>query len=994
MRWLLALPRPVDLTKLPHLSLRYRAAGQVAPTTYAIWLGDRAAGTGGSSVIALHAGRLKADDRWHTITAKVKSAFVATHLAVGLDCAGREAMLVFDTIRFGSRPPRWTIAEMLPREALTQSWPAGKDGFVVERVSVAGGKPSPFLRQRLKLSGWFASRHIVAERVPFVVETDAAKIPQTSTGGFGALSVRLPAKAREVYLLTAAAAPPTEPWGIKWRAPRPVEMLDVPEKVFYEIRYDRGPADRVLPLDAATGQWGMKRGLRVNVVHPDASRRPTQLLLHDRMQTASFAIVGLTILKDTPRITEPDWDHLRLGPVSLHALAAAVSPPPVQPSEPIVNAGVLRVRFDTGRGLKWLQLEVSGLKDHLSCSPSPVFEVAVKGKTLPSEDWSVTNMEVAGRGRRFHLRNRNVGLAATVECVPGRGNDLLLRMTLTNQGKTPITATLHFPVLCGITLGRAADTCYLFGKRGGIIHHANVAFREPLGERHPLQMDGFFNPRTGLALACLTHDTIAQHHFINVAKNDRGGAWDPEYVLRDLACGESFTATEAALVLREGGWRAIFAAYTEWLATWFKPAAPRKPWFERDFACLACNVDYRHVPAPKRRGAIQPLIDTMMKHIGICDWVHLFGWGSSETYGDWGDYDHYDETVGGLEYFRDNIRRVQDAGIPVSLYLDGYLSSKEGKFAGAQAEEWAMKKTDGSPWYVPQYEAYNQCPYMAAWRDYLSQTYARVARDLRTKILYIDEYGATDGRWKCHAKDHGHNGYEIPYAGEVAMLKQIREAVGPDVALYAEYPPAEVSRQYIDGSITYQALWSADQEHLAPHFIDLPRFAFPDFKQFHIIHYARPYAGNWWLFKFPFFNGEVFRVGEPGLPHMDQPSLAFMRRALHVQCGHREAFSSHNVRPLVPTEVSGVFANLFAAGRENVWTLYNANGRSVHKPVLQVKHIGSATYEDAWNGKPLTPDLVDGLAHVSLDLGPKAVGCVVQRRANGAFPPTLTKEGI
>jgi len=59
------------------------------------------------------------------------------------------------------------------------------------------------------------------------------------------------------------------------------------------------------------------------------------------------------------------------------------------------------------------------------------------------------------------------------------------------------------------------------------------------------------------------------------------------------------------------------------------------------------------------------------------------------------------------------------------------------------------------------------------------------------------------------------------------MLKRIREAVGPEVALYTEYPPAEVSRQYLDGSITYQALWSADQEPLAPHFIDLPRFAFP-----------------------------------------------------------------------------------------------------------------------------------------------------------------------
>ncbi len=178
---------------------------------------------------------------------------------------------------------------------------------------------------------------------------------------------------------------------------------------------------------------------------------------------------------------------------------------------------------------------------------------------------------------------------------------------------------------------------------------------------------------------------------------------------------------------------------------------------------------------------------------------------------------------------------------------------------------------------------------------------------------------------------------------------------------------------------TYQALWSAEQEHLAPHFIDLPRFAFPDFKQFHIIHYARPYAGNWWLFKFPFFNGEVFRIGEPGLPYMDQPSLAFLKRAVQVQCAHRDAFASHRVTPLVATEVNGVFANLFAAKSENVWTLYNANGRSVHKSVLRVKHVASATYRDAWNERALIPELENGDAYVSLELGPKAVGCVVQR---------------
>ena len=122
-----------------------------------------------------------------------------------------------------------------------------------------------------------------------------------------------------------------------------------------------------------------------------------------------------------------------------------------------------------------------------------------------------------------------------------------------------------------------------------------------------------------------------------------------------------------------------------------------------------------------------------------------------------------------------------------------------------------------------------------------------------------------------------------------------------------------------------------------------------------------------------------FLVATPNLPGMDQPALAFLRRAVQLQCAHREAFASRDVEPLVPTELAGVFANRFSAANENVWTLYNANGRGVRAPVLRVKHVNGATYEDAWNGQTFTPILTDGYALVSLDLPPKGVGCLVQK---------------
>jgi hypothetical protein len=114
------------------------------------------------------------------------------------------------------------------------------------------------------------------------------------------------------------------------------------------------------------------------------------------------------------------------------------------------------------------------------------------------------------------------------------------------------------------------------------------------------------------------------------------------------------------------------------------------------------------------------------------------------------------------------------------------------------------------------------------------------------------------------------------------------------------------------------------------------------------------------------------------LPHFDAAALAFQRRAVEVLCAHRAAFSALEVEPLVRTEIAGVFANRFSAGKETVWTLYNANGRSVRGPVLCVEHHGGAAYEDAWRGVRLQPEVTDGIAAVAVELGPKAVGCVVQ----------------
>ncbi len=46
--------------------------------------------------------------------------------------------------------------------------------------------------------------------------------------------------------------------------------------------------------------------------------------------------------------------------------------------------------------------------------------------------------------------------------------------------------------------------------------------------------------------------------------------------------------------------------------------------------------------------------------------------------------------------------------------------------------------------------------------------------------------------------------------------------------------------------------------------------------------------------------------------------------------------------------------------------------------MLAVPHQDGATYLDEWNDTELKPELRDGQAILSLELGPQSIGCVTQ----------------
>jgi hypothetical protein len=338
--------------------------------------------------------------------------------------------------------------------------------------------------------------------------------------------------------------------------------------------------------------------------------------------------------------------------------------------------------------------------------------------------------------------------------------------------------------------------------------------------------------------------------------------------------------------------------------------------------------------------------------------------------------------TGGADNLRAAIRRFQDdRHIPVSLYMIPDRCSKQSEVGKRLGEQVACRNADGSlsqdeyQWYV--------CPGVKAWQDHYVAAVQRTQQETGVKAIYVDVFGFSRGH-RCHAQDHGH---EVPLQANKAtreLLRRIREALPPDVAVWSEFPVDDRSAPYIDGNIHYYCLnwheyFSLTHDHLesAPQFAataqNAYRYVFPHIRQFIFLCGSEDWSSE---AKFPFFNGEpLYDVSWflYATPHLER-----MRKSLRLQQEHADCFSSARPVMEVPTEQWEVHANEFPGQRRTAWTLYNARYTTVRGPVLKVAHQPGATYYDAWNGKALQPTIRAGQAIISLSLGPQELGCVVQ----------------
>ena len=559
---------------------------------------------------------------------------------------------------------------------------------------------------------------------------------------------------------------------------------------------------------------------------------------------------------------------------------------------------------------------------------------------------------------------------------------ILLTLRIVNDDAKPQVVTPTFPDL-KLRGTNAADhrlLRYCFPARVALVGSDNQSDRAFYSGICPVQFLAVDHPVRG-SLHAVICDTNNTRKLFGLDKTDEALRLFVEHEGRLLAPGGEWILPPVLLATTDDTWHSGLTAYRRWLASWYHPVAPRRAAFREVFNF---RVFYPHHAPPMNSGifdqgtkrwTLREAVDRDTRAFGGVDYVHLYDWAKTPEHGRVGDYAPW-TYLGGLPEFRNQLKTLQDRGIPSGLYLEGYLASPESQIAKKSGQDWAMTDAKGARVDAWGGGYYTMCPHVPGWQDYLAGTYRRLAEETGATGLYIDEFGFLT-QYRCsnpaHAPFHAMGANML--AGEYATLRKIRAAVGQRAVLYTEEIPTDVMTQFTDGAYTAAVNISLKRGIKCP--IHLTRFALPEFKTIELIS-EEGLKDNLSAVRATFFNGEgLYLSGDVSL--FSPACLALIRKTHALLREHSAAFTSLEPTPLVSTLNSAVQANRFPARQSVVWTLLHTGASPIAGPVLRVPHRAGSRYLDAWNGRVLTPEITgDGNAVISLPLDAGGIGCVVQ----------------
>ncbi|NLF69034.1 MAG: hypothetical protein GX575_08255 [Candidatus Anammoximicrobium sp.] len=984
MKWSWSLPAPVDPAGFRYAVMRFRARNLSPHGHYALcFLGKPLAGDVDYQVV-LSTGELTADGRWHTVWASLGELAAKLAPVTGLACevqaAASDAELEVAEIRLANRLPPQPLSEAC-------SWRPGATFETFQSVPLPADARTDGDRwlQRLRLTDWPATERVTVEGIPFLLAARPRQLAATSIQDKSPLALAADCRGREVFLLLLAKFfGPDEP---VFGGGRLKAISDV-DRFRLQLQYDDGTADECLPWNISAGRFGVIEGAQVLAAAADGAKRLRQIVVCDGTRQGAFAVAACSariagergfpqVLEDTP-------------PLVHRPTVTTAFPPPqfkISGTHLHVASGGLAAEIAWDGLPSWRRLEQRASGWDLLPGPNPLVGLTVDGQAIVSASVQLRDLAAtADSCTAEDAIDGAPGLTLTITVEAAGDGSLAAGAAVANQGLQPHRVTLIAPRLGPYRLSADALAAhYLVPKRGAAFDNRPCNYRERYCGLFPLQFLDTFSPADGRGLSLRTEDTdCAWKHYL-LEKTGVDFSAGVEYAERMLAPGERFQTPRTVIQLTDGFWLRGFSAYRDWLQTFYQPAAPRLAWFREVFNFRQRFLHWLDPLYDGQQIHLQRAVDEAVREFGGIDYLHLFDWGNcgphGRIYGRTGDYSPFDFLQGGQAALRDAIAGVQRQGVPVGLYIEGYLLDERGRLGGQFGKAWQLIDAAGRGARWPDSNEIDICSYVPAWREVQAATYAEKVRQLNVDGMYIDEYGFASSHFDCWSAEHGHARPGYAVIGERETTRAIRHRVGREktgVAIYTEESPVDVVTQLQDGSFTYAMSTAGRTTTRVP--LNVTRFALPSFKTIEILYCDKPTASWATGVKWVFFNGEAIWLEGPAAEWFEPETRAAIRRCYRLLREHRDAFTSDRPTPLFPTLLGGVYANAFPARDKTVYTLYNSRHRTVRGGLLSLPWNDGASCEDAWNGCPATVARQGERAVVTLELGPHDVGCLVARQ--------------
>lgn len=965
MKWSLSLRE--NLKGFKWVAVRYRARNLNPLNDYFLYIANAPGGKAPHEEFPILISSLDADGEWHIQIAPIKIEEVNT-LAIQVQASSQPGEVEIAQITFSDQKPTLSLEDVIPYEERREM----ATGLTAISLPLRGASLEE-LQERLSFEGWFKSDIIGVRGITFSLQGRKA-FPIAGHKGEMRIPLSSLRECSELYLLLASDLPKWEEpsfGGGEMRKIREIERLRV------RLTYDDGDWDEQLPFRLATGKFEVVRGIDVYAVA--VRKKPKELQLLNGMDNATFTLLALSAS------SKPGQATLASTPKS-PPIARTKASLPARPTSLKIDGNSLSVELregslflDLSPGIRVKGMENNWLFRKMEISSSPLFSLKIGDKTVSSEDFTV--LEKGSENDRLQVigeyQDGKIHLRCFLEMWRNKEGEIALSLSFRNMGEEELMISPTFPILRGIDLGSSADdTFYFYPCRGGAINDKDWSFRSYYSGSFPLQIMGLFSYGNGGGIYLRTEDLSATPKWYILNKKGAKGDMEIEYLQTEIPAGGTLALPKSIIGFSRGDWRSQLRSYIEWKESWYKPAVPRKQWFREVFN-FRQHFLYFEMPTkdpifdpPKKEFHFDSALKNDEELFGGVDYLHIFDWAWTPQYGRVGDYDHWEE-LGGVDNFRRAIGQTQDKGIPVGLYIEGYLVDPTSNLGRTKGKEWQILDRDGNPmpFFAP---SYNMCPCLPAWRDYLAKTYARVKKETGAKGYYIDEFGFAMEARNCWNKSHNHPIPCAPVRGEFLTVKAVREALGDDVVIYTEESPVDVTSQYQDGSFTYAI--SSISDELSPSHLNLYRFVFPDFKTFEIIVCDQPLGSNVQAVKRVLFNGEGIWL-EGMKEWFSDDVLSYIRKYHRIMKENADCFTTSYPEPLVPTLIEGVYANKFPSRNDDkvIWTIYNTNPFTIEGEVLAVENIKGAHFRDIWNDREVKPRIEGNKAYLHLKIPPQDV---------------------